>query len=135
MTQWSQQWVILPLAILVLCNTWDRWIWIIPFKQYSFNNIKLLSQAVRFYSSLNLTIRDIQIQNSPRCHLKFDNCAGVKVTNLSISSPGDSPNTDGIHLQNSQRVEVENSTISCGITLDSKPSIFPYIPDNSSSRS
>ncbi|XP_034691197.1 polygalacturonase At1g48100-like isoform X1 [Vitis riparia] len=70
--------------------------------------------AVRFYSSLNLTIRDIQIQNSPRCHLKFDNCAGVKVTNLSISSPGDSPNTDGIHLQNSQRVEVENSTISCG---------------------
>ncbi|XP_077217798.1 polygalacturonase At1g48100-like [Tasmannia lanceolata] len=73
-----------------------------------------LNKAVRFYSSYSITIRDIRIQNSPLCHLKFDNCAGVKVSNLTISSPGDSPNTDGIHIQNSQEVEVQYSSISCG---------------------
>ncbi|ERN02697.1 hypothetical protein AMTR_s00085p00112760 [Amborella trichopoda] len=70
--------------------------------------------AVRFYASYNVTIRDVAIINSPLCHLKFDNCGGVKVLNITISSPGDSPNTDGIHIQNTQDVEVEHSTIGCG---------------------
>ncbi|OWM76086.1 hypothetical protein CDL15_Pgr009732 [Punica granatum] len=70
--------------------------------------------AVRFYSSYNVTVRDISIVNSPLCHLKFDNSAGVKVTNVTISSPGDSPNTDGIHLQNTRDTEIEHSNIGCG---------------------
>ncbi|KAF8387635.1 hypothetical protein HHK36_026288 [Tetracentron sinense] len=78
------------------------------------NYPKVKPTAVRFYSSVNLTVRDIRIQNSPLCHLKFDNCVGVKVSNLTILAPGDSPNTDGVHLQGSQAVEVEHSSISCG---------------------
>ncbi|KAK1580991.1 hypothetical protein Q3G72_002048 [Acer saccharum] len=53
--------------------------------------------ALRFYRSFNVTVTGITIQNSPQCHLKFDNCIGVMVLDISISSPGDSPNTDGIH--------------------------------------
>ncbi|KAK0600577.1 hypothetical protein LWI29_016265 [Acer saccharum] len=53
--------------------------------------------ALRFYGSFNVTVTGITIQNSPQCHLKFDNCVGVMVLDISISSPGDSPNTDGIH--------------------------------------
>lgn len=71
-------------------------------------------QALRFYGSNSITVRDITITNSPLCHLKFDNSIGVQVHNVTISSPEDSPNTDGIHLQNSRDVEIHHSNIGCG---------------------
>ncbi|CAA2995925.1 polygalacturonase At1g48100-like isoform X1 [Olea europaea var. sylvestris] len=70
--------------------------------------------ALRFYGSFNATVTGITIQNSPQCHLKFDNCVGVSVYNFSVSSPGDSPNTDGIHLQNSKDVLIRSSNLACG---------------------
>nr|QDK56821.1 polygalacturonase [Mangifera indica] len=70
--------------------------------------------ALRFYASYNVIVRDIKIINSPQCHLKFDNCGGVKVDNIKISSPENSPNTDGIHLQNTRDVEIQHSIIGCG---------------------
>lgn len=74
----------------------------------------IIIQALRFYGSFNVTVTGITIQNSPQCHLKFDNCNGVLVYSLSVSSPGDSPNTDGIHLQNSQNVLIHTTDLSCG---------------------
>ncbi|KAJ4973151.1 hypothetical protein NE237_006325 [Protea cynaroides] len=71
-------------------------------------------KALRFYASYNVKIQDITIMNSPGCHLKFDSTSGVKVDNITISSPGDSPNTDGIHLQNAHDVEIQLSNIECG---------------------
>ncbi|CAL9049935.1 unnamed protein product, partial [Musa banksii] len=62
------------------------------------------SSSCHFPLSYNVTVTGIRIQNSPRCHLKFDNCEAVEVFNITVSSPGDSPNTDGIHLQNSRNV-------------------------------
>ncbi|GFZ00074.1 pectin lyase-like superfamily protein [Actinidia rufa] len=70
--------------------------------------------ALRFYGSFNVTVTGITIQNSPQCHLKFDNCIGVSVYNMSVSSPGDSPNTDGIHLQNSRDVLIRSTNLACG---------------------
>lgn len=69
---------------------------------------------MRFYASYNVTVRDIRIINSPLCHLKFDSSGLVKVNNITISSPENSPNTDGIHLQNTQDVEIQHSNIGCG---------------------
>lgn len=69
---------------------------------------------MRFYASYNVTVRDIKIINSPQCHLKFDNSRGIRVDNIKISSPENSPNTDGIHLQNTQEVEIQHSDIGCG---------------------
>jgi galacturan 1,4-alpha-galacturonidase len=71
-------------------------------------------QLIRFYNSFNVSVRNIRITNSPQCHLKFDSSGGIKVKNVTISSPGDSPNTDGIHLQNTRDVEIKSSTIGCG---------------------
>ncbi|KAH0675434.1 hypothetical protein KY290_026565 [Solanum tuberosum] len=70
--------------------------------------------VLRFYGSYNVTIRDIKIINSPQCHLKFDNSKGVKINNVTISAPEISPNTDGIHLQNTQDVEIHHSNIGTG---------------------
>lgn len=70
--------------------------------------------VLRFYGSYNVTIRDVKIINSPQCHLKFDNSKGVKINNVTISAPESSPNTDGIHLQNTQDVEIHHSNIGTG---------------------
>ncbi|WCJ38488.1 Pectin lyase-like superfamily protein [Euphorbia peplus] len=70
--------------------------------------------ALRFYGSYNVIVRDIEIINSPLCHLKFDSSKGIKVNNITISAPGDSPNTDGIHLQHTQDVEIQHSNIATG---------------------
>ncbi|XP_065044563.1 polygalacturonase At1g48100-like isoform X2 [Musa acuminata AAA Group] len=70
--------------------------------------------ALRFYGSYNVTVSGITIQNSPQCHLKFDNCEAVQVFNMTINSPGSSLNTDGIHLQNSRDVMIHHTNMSCG---------------------
>ncbi|XP_021895816.1 polygalacturonase At1g48100 [Carica papaya] len=70
--------------------------------------------ALRFYDSHNVTVREITIINSPQCHLKFDSSNAIRVNNITISSPESSPNTDGIHLQNTRDVEIQNSNIGCG---------------------
>ncbi|KAJ0985862.1 hypothetical protein J5N97_004218 [Dioscorea zingiberensis] len=70
--------------------------------------------ALRFYGSTNVTVTGITIQNSPQCHLKFDNCESVLVYNMTVSSPGNSLNTDGIHLQNSRGVTIHHTELGCG---------------------
>lgn len=80
---------------------------------------EILLQALRFYGSYNVTVTGITIQNSPQCHLKFDSCEAVFVHDITISSPGDSLNTDGIHLQNSRDVTIHHSNLACGKFLTS----------------
>ncbi|GMY26275.1 polygalacturonase At1g48100-like [Fagus crenata] len=86
----------------------------IPYIQKSKHIPDIKPTALRFYSSNDVTVRDIKIIDSPQCHLKFDSSRGVKVSKITISSPEDSLNTDGIHLQNTQDVEIEHSNIGCG---------------------
>uniref|UniRef100_A0A1D1Y641 Polygalacturonase At1g48100 n=1 Tax=Anthurium amnicola TaxID=1678845 RepID=A0A1D1Y641_9ARAE len=69
---------------------------------------------IRFFMSSNLTVRDLCIENSPQFHIKFDDCEGVHIEGLSISSPALSPNTDGIHIENTKSVGIYNSLISNG---------------------
>ena len=61
-----------------------------------------------------MTVTGITIRNSPQCHLKFDNCVGVSVYSMNVLSPANSPNTDGIHLQNSREVVIHNTNLACG---------------------
>ncbi|XP_064994080.1 polygalacturonase At1g48100-like isoform X2 [Musa acuminata AAA Group] len=70
--------------------------------------------AVRFYGSSDVTVTGITIQNSPQCHLKFDSSHDIQVFGVTVSSPGDSPNTDGIHLQNSVGVSIHDTNLGCG---------------------
>ncbi|TVU20208.1 hypothetical protein EJB05_36407, partial [Eragrostis curvula] len=71
--------------------------------------------ALRFYGSSNVTVTGITIVNSSQCHLKFDSCQGVMVHDITISSPENSPNTDGIHLQNSKEVNIHHTNLACGL--------------------
>uniref|UniRef100_A0A0D9WQ52 Pectate lyase superfamily protein domain-containing protein n=1 Tax=Leersia perrieri TaxID=77586 RepID=A0A0D9WQ52_9ORYZ len=70
--------------------------------------------AVRVYQSTNVAVTGITIQNSARFHLTIDTCRAVDVRGVAVRSPGDSPNTDGIHLAATVGVAIHNSTVACG---------------------
>ncbi|XP_042425543.1 polygalacturonase At1g48100-like [Zingiber officinale] len=82
--------------------------------ELSSNLPQIKPTALRFYGSYNVSVTGITIQNSQQCHLKFDNCEAVQVYNITIASPGNSLNTDGIHLQNSRDVMIHHANMSCG---------------------
>ncbi|KAL6850078.1 hypothetical protein ACP4OV_020705 [Aristida adscensionis] len=66
---------------------------------------------IRFVASSDVAVRGLRIENSPQFHLKFDGCRRVRVDGLSVSSPATSPNTDGVHVENTTAVEILNSRI------------------------
>lgn len=61
-----------------------------------------------------MKLSGITIQNSPMFHVFLDTCQRVTIFNLTVRSPKDSPNTDGIHLTNTQHVEISNCPIAVG---------------------
>ncbi|KAF7126337.1 hypothetical protein RHSIM_Rhsim11G0099500 [Rhododendron simsii] len=70
--------------------------------------------AIRFFMSSNLTVQGLKIKNSPQFHFRFDGCRDVLVDSLYIKAPSQSPNTDGIHIENTNNVKIYNTIISNG---------------------
>ncbi|XP_073025718.1 polygalacturonase [Primulina eburnea] len=64
-------------------------------------------------------VNDAQLQgltsiNSQLTHVVINSCNDVSVSDLSITAPEWSPNTDGIHVQSSTNVTIRNTNISTG---------------------
>ncbi|KAK6911683.1 Glycoside hydrolase, family 28 [Dillenia turbinata] len=70
--------------------------------------------AMRFFMCSNITVKDLKVQNSPQFHFRFDNCQNIHIDYLHIKSPSLSPNTDGIHIENTNDVKIYNSIIANG---------------------
>ncbi|XP_028779457.1 polygalacturonase At1g48100-like [Neltuma alba] len=70
--------------------------------------------AIRFFMSSNVTVQGVKVMNSPQFHFRFDGCQDVHVEKLVIKSPALSPNTDGIHIEKTNNVQIYNSLISNG---------------------
>ncbi|KAK9136613.1 hypothetical protein Sjap_007207 [Stephania japonica] len=70
--------------------------------------------TLRFFMSNNLTVKGLKILNSPQFNFRFDNCKNVHIESLIIKAPALSPNTDGIHIENTNNVGIYNSVISNG---------------------
>ncbi|KAI4356733.1 hypothetical protein L6164_000728 [Bauhinia variegata] len=62
----------------------------------------------------NLEVSGLRAINSQQTHLVINSCNNVLVKNVKITAPDDSPNTDGIHVQNSDRVTITGSTLQTG---------------------
>jgi len=52
--------------------------------------------------------------NSKLYHIVILGCQGVKVVGVNIVAPGNSPNTDGIHVQMSSDVSIVQTNIMTG---------------------
>ncbi|CAA7387950.1 unnamed protein product [Spirodela intermedia] len=72
------------------------------------------AQALTFRSCRGLTVTDLKFKNSQQMHVTFSKCANVRISRLTISAPGNSPNTDGVHVSGSTDVKISDSVIRTG---------------------
>ncbi|KAK3145729.1 hypothetical protein QOZ80_3BG0256630 [Eleusine coracana subsp. coracana] len=70
--------------------------------------------ALSFHYCTNLRVEDLKIVNSQQIHMSVEDSTNVQLTRLSITAPGTSPNTDGIHITRSKDVQVTNCKIMTG---------------------
>ncbi|WMV23821.1 hypothetical protein MTR67_017206, partial [Solanum verrucosum] len=70
--------------------------------------------ALTFYKCNNLKVKDLKIEDAQQIHLLIEKCVVVEVSKLVVSSPENSPNTDGIHITNTQNIQISDSTIATG---------------------
>ncbi|KAJ9695794.1 hypothetical protein PVL29_010992 [Vitis rotundifolia] len=70
--------------------------------------------ALTFYNCKNLAVKNLKIQNAQQMHVSFENCVGVQASGLTITAPGNSPNTDGIHVSHTKIIQISSSVIGTG---------------------
>ncbi|KAL2507176.1 Pectin lyase-like superfamily protein [Forsythia ovata] len=65
-------------------------------------------------NSKNVAINGLTSLNSQMFHIVINGCDNIKVQGVKVLASGNSPNTDGIHVQLSTRVTILDSKISTG---------------------
>ncbi|XP_050366390.1 exopolygalacturonase-like [Argentina anserina] len=70
--------------------------------------------SLKFIKVKNALIEGITSLNSKYFHYHVTDCSGVTLDRVHITAPGDSPNTDGCHISDSDNVKVINSVIATG---------------------
>jgi len=71
-------------------------------------------QSLTFLNSNDIMVSGLTSVNSELYHIVIDGCQGVTVQGVKISAPGNSPNTDGIHVQMSSGVTVTGASVKTG---------------------
>ncbi|KAL9997042.1 putative endo-polygalacturonase [Helianthus debilis subsp. tardiflorus] len=62
-----------------------------------------------------IKVKGLTFQNSQQMNFVISHCQSVRIYSVLVSSPEDSPNTDGIHLTGSTNVVIQNSKIATGV--------------------
>ncbi|XWS43145.1 hypothetical protein CRYUN_Cryun16bG0077500 [Craigia yunnanensis] len=75
---------------------------------------KTVFQALTFYNSKNLIVQNLNIQDAQQIHVSFEKCTNVQASNLTVTAPEKSPNTDGIHITHTQNIQITDSVIGTG---------------------
>ncbi|XP_042520458.1 probable polygalacturonase At3g15720 [Macadamia integrifolia] len=63
---------------------------------------------------IGLSVTGLKFIDSPSMHFVIQDSSWVYVSQLYIVAPGDSPNTDGIHITSSEHVQITDSVIGTG---------------------
>lgn len=83
----------------------DRWI---EFK------LGFYLQAFTIDKSSAIKVKGITIKNAQQMNFVISQCDAVRVNAVQVSAPGDSPNTDGIHITASTNVVLQDCKIGTG---------------------
>uniref|UniRef100_A0A453D0I2 Exopolygalacturonase n=1 Tax=Aegilops tauschii subsp. strangulata TaxID=200361 RepID=A0A453D0I2_AEGTS len=75
---------------------------------------KVLPISVLFVNNQNTVVRDIKSVNSKFFHIALLQSKNMKLINIQINAPENSPNTDGIHIERSTGVVISDTRISTG---------------------
>ncbi|KAM7461449.1 hypothetical protein LguiA_029570 [Lonicera macranthoides] len=70
--------------------------------------------SLGFYNSNNIVVNGLTSLNSQKFHISIYACRNAMLQGTKIMAAGNSPNTDGIHVQLSTSVSILNSVISTG---------------------
>ncbi|SPT20046.1 unnamed protein product [Triticum aestivum] len=75
---------------------------------------KVLPTSVLFVNNQNTVVHDIKSVNSKFFHFALLQSKNMKLINIQINAPENSPNTDGIHIERSTGVVISDTHISTG---------------------
>ncbi|XP_062150086.1 polygalacturonase-like [Alnus glutinosa] len=70
--------------------------------------------TLQFSNSNNIMVSGLTSLNSQMFHIVVNGCRNVKMQGVKVFANGNSPNTDGIHVQSSSGVTILNSKIQTG---------------------
>ncbi|XP_030472990.1 polygalacturonase-like isoform X1 [Syzygium oleosum] len=70
--------------------------------------------TLSFTNSNNIRIKDLMSMDSQMFHISINRCRNVRIQGLRVKADGNSPNTDGIHVQLSTNVSILRSDIATG---------------------
>ena len=71
-------------------------------------------QSIKFVSMTNTVVRGITSKNSKFFHIALIGCESFWGSGIEISAPANSPNTDGIHIEQCNDVSIYQSSIGTG---------------------
>ncbi|KAF3944821.1 hypothetical protein CMV_028750 [Castanea mollissima] len=97
----------------VIDGSGSKW-WAASCKKNKSNPCKGAPTALTIDSSSAIKVKGLTIQNAQQMHFIIARSDSVRVSGVQVSAPGDSPNTDGIHITESTNVVLENCKIGTG---------------------
>ncbi|KAE9608049.1 putative polygalacturonase [Lupinus albus] len=81
---------------------------------YKIKLSKTIFLALLINNCNNLQLSGTHHINSPKSQISINQCKNATLSGLTITAPGNSPNTDGIDIAQSSFINIHHSTISTG---------------------
>ncbi|KAI3866355.1 hypothetical protein MKW92_051139 [Papaver armeniacum] len=75
---------------------------------------RIRKNSLSVYGSKNVVIRNLTSIDAKLYHVVIHSCENIKIEGVKIYAPNDSPNTDGIHVQNALNVHLLRTAIKTG---------------------
>ncbi|GLU21633.1 hypothetical protein SLE2022_377620 [Rubroshorea leprosula] len=97
----------------VIDGSGSKW-WASSCKKNKTNPCRGAPSALTIDSSSAIKVKGLTIQNSQQMHFVISRCDSVRISQVQVSAPGDSPNTDGIHISESTNIALEDCKIGTG---------------------
>ncbi|XP_011009731.1 PREDICTED: probable polygalacturonase At1g80170 [Populus euphratica] len=97
----------------VIDGSGSKW-WASSCKKNKSNPCRGAPTALTIDSSSAVKIKGLTIQNSQQMHFVISHSDSVRVSDVLVSAPEDSPNTDGIHITGSTNVALQDCKIGTG---------------------
>ncbi|KAK4484507.1 hypothetical protein RD792_007090 [Penstemon davidsonii] len=78
------------------------------------SNCRTLPTTLRFDFVTNSTVNNIKSVNSKNSHINIFACHNMIISNIRLTAPANSPNTDGIHIGTSNKIKISRAVIATG---------------------
>ncbi|KHG03123.1 hypothetical protein F383_27681 [Gossypium arboreum] len=97
----------------VIDGSGSKW-WAASCKKNKSNPCRGAPTALTIDSSSSIKVKGLTIQNSQQMNFVISKSEAVRVFGVKVTCPGDSPNTDGIHITKSTNVVLQDCKIGTG---------------------